>query len=419
MKKLFGAISGFMLLVSLVPGVSSAQTVSASANVQAQLDAITSLNQQIKALQAQTKGLIQTRQETVSQLVATLKAGATGDQVKILQTLLAANPGIYPEGLITGLFGPATARAVKRFQKENGLEQAGIVGPKTLKKLNELFGDIHVSFEDASSSENGEKENKGKGSENRTTSTSNEHRPCVIVPPGHLIAPGWLRKNDGVRPIVPACQTIPPGIWKKINATSTPTSTVDTVAPILSIIHSSVTTSAATITWMTNENADSQVMYGVTSAYGSSTILNTALMTSHSQMITGLNAATTYHFQVKSKDASGNMATSADMTFTTSALVDTTAPVVSEIVAGPSSSTAMIVWATNEAATGKVYYGTISPLDITSSSTLAVLNGAFTTAHSINLTGLTASTTYYYVVESTDASSNKTTSSQRLFITLQ
>src|SRR3989441_1154545 len=64
---------------------------------------------------------------------------------------------------------------------------------------------------------------------------------------------------------------------------------VDTRAPSLSAIASSgITSSAATITWTTDEPADSQVEYGATTAYGSLTAVNASLVTSHSQVLTGL-----------------------------------------------------------------------------------------------------------------------------------
>ena len=82
---------------------------------------------------------------------------------------------------------------------------------------------------------------------------------------------------------------------------------------------SAVGPTQATITWTTNEPASTQVDYGATSAYGTSTTPNTALTTSHSQVLSGLTASTTYHYRVRSADASGNAATSPDATFTTAA----------------------------------------------------------------------------------------------------
>jgi hypothetical protein len=88
--------------------------------------------------------------------------------------------------------------------------------------------------------------------------------------------------------------------------------------PVISGVNAnSITPSAATITWTTNTPTTSQVRYGATTTYGASTTLDTTLVTSHSQTLNGLNATTTYHYQVMSTDVSNITATSADATFTT------------------------------------------------------------------------------------------------------
>ncbi|MBI2116975.1 MAG: hypothetical protein HYT85_18110 [candidate division NC10 bacterium] len=86
---------------------------------------------------------------------------------------------------------------------------------------------------------------------------------------------------------------------------------------ISSISASTVSSSGATITWTTDEASDSQVEYGLTTAYGSAMPLNTSMVTSHSQSLSGLAASTLYHYRVRSRDAAGNLATSGDFTFTT------------------------------------------------------------------------------------------------------
>jgi glucose/arabinose dehydrogenase len=97
----------------------------------------------------------------------------------------------------------------------------------------------------------------------------------------------------------------------------------DPAPPVISAAQATaITQNSATITWTTNELADTQVEYGLTSSYGSTTTLNSTLTTGHSQALTGLTMNTIYHYRVKSKDAAGNLATSADLNFTTS-----TAPV--------------------------------------------------------------------------------------------
>jgi len=103
-----------------------------------------------------------------------------------------------------------------------------------------------------------------------------------------------------------------------ITAPSGPTP--DTTPPSISgVTASGVNSATATITWTTNEASDSQVQYGTTMSYGNSTPLDSSMVTSHSQMVSGLTAGTTYHFRVKSKDAAGNLATSGDFVFTTTA----------------------------------------------------------------------------------------------------
>lgn len=97
--------------------------------------------------------------------------------------------------------------------------------------------------------------------------------------------------------------------------------TPDTAAPIIGNMNvSGITGTAATVQWDTNEAADSQVEYGTTTAYGSSTTLDPTQTAAHAQTLTSLTPDTEYHYRVKSRDASGNLATSTDATFRTAAL---------------------------------------------------------------------------------------------------
>src|SRR5439155_3234534 len=57
--------------------------------------------------------------------------------------------------------------------------------------------------------------------------------------------------------------------------------------------------------------------YGPTAAYGSFSALDGALVTAHSRVLAGLAAGTAYHYRVRSRDAAGNLAVSADLSFTT------------------------------------------------------------------------------------------------------
>jgi hypothetical protein len=93
-------------------------------------------------------------------------------------------------------------------------------------------------------------------------------------------------------------------------------STIDTDPPnLFNIEASNITYTSATITWQTNENSTSQVRWGLTNQYGNTSTLNSNMVTNHSVNITGLQANRAYHYQVLSRDAAGNLATSEDQTF--------------------------------------------------------------------------------------------------------
>lgn len=62
-----------------------------------------------------------------------IKKGDRGTKVTELQRNLA-RVGFNP-GTIDGIFGPATDKALRAFQKANGLTVDGIAGPATIRKL--------------------------------------------------------------------------------------------------------------------------------------------------------------------------------------------------------------------------------------------------------------------------------------------
>jgi len=64
---------------------------------------------------------------------AAYKTGSSGPMVEKIQTKLK-NWGYYT-GSVDGVFGSLTEKAVKYFQRKNGLTQDGVVGTKTLEKL--------------------------------------------------------------------------------------------------------------------------------------------------------------------------------------------------------------------------------------------------------------------------------------------
>jgi len=65
-----------------------------------------------------------------------LSVGMSGTDVSVLQTFLAKDATIYPQGLVTGYFGFLTKSAVANFQSANNIPSVGRVGPQTLPVLN-------------------------------------------------------------------------------------------------------------------------------------------------------------------------------------------------------------------------------------------------------------------------------------------
>ena len=73
---------------------------------------------------------------------------AVAEEVTMLQRFLRQDPRLYPEGLVTGYFGPATERAVQRFQMRHGIVDRGDyrstgygrVGPRTRHAIKNSCG---------------------------------------------------------------------------------------------------------------------------------------------------------------------------------------------------------------------------------------------------------------------------------------
>ena len=71
-----------------------------------------------------------------------LKIGATGDKVRQLQEQLDAISSVYtaiPDISPDGIYGPATAEAVRKFQSIFGLPQTGVVDFATWYKISQIY----------------------------------------------------------------------------------------------------------------------------------------------------------------------------------------------------------------------------------------------------------------------------------------
>lgn len=169
-----------------------------------------------------------------------LDFGEINDEVRELQTFLAQYPSIYPEGLVTGYFGPLTQAAVQRFQCEYDIVCSGTpfttgygrVGPITMDAINDIM------------------EGGTGGPE------------------------------------------------------------IDIAAPIMSTDTISVSTSTATISWTTTEDARSRVMYADHFPFlyaTASSSPDSSIDQSSTVIITGLQPNTTYYYTRESVDLYDNV----------------------------------------------------------------------------------------------------------------
>jgi hypothetical protein len=92
---------------------------------------------------------------------------------------------------------------------------------------------------------------------------------------------------------------------------------IDTVPPVISGVQVSANDQQATISWLTDEPAASQVEYGTTPSYELGKVSNNALAMSHSVILSGLSPNTVYNYQIRVTDASGNTAVTQNATFST------------------------------------------------------------------------------------------------------
>lgn len=112
---------------------------------------IATVQAEIAAILSDIQAILATQQRAPSgvalgfNFVRPLALGLRHADVSNLQRALKTDSSIYPEGLTTGYFGPATLRAVQKFQEKYNIASPGAVGygtvgPKTRSKLNELYG---------------------------------------------------------------------------------------------------------------------------------------------------------------------------------------------------------------------------------------------------------------------------------------
>ncbi|HNV71611.1 MAG TPA: fibronectin type III domain-containing protein, partial [Candidatus Ozemobacteraceae bacterium] len=166
-------------------------------------------------------------------------------------------------------------------------------------------------------------------------------------------------------------------------------------APLISTIQVvTPTDTTASITWLTDQPASTQIEYAVAGQNFVQTTLDPTLATTHTVGLSNLTPYTTYRFHVRSRNAAGLESVSQDQIFMTP---DQTAPRIYDLfVQNLMATAATLVWKTDESSDTQVEYGTLGYDQITG------LNASMLKNHSVTLTGLTENTAYMFRVRSKD-----------------
>ncbi|KND50335.1 MAG: hypothetical protein AB198_02030 [Parcubacteria bacterium C7867-003] len=75
-----------------------------------------------------------------------------------------------------------------------------------------------------------------------------------------------------------------------------------------------------------------------------------------------------------------------------------------------------VFWTTNRMTTSEFWYGNTTP--VTPENGIKIVNNNLNFTHSVNLSGLSTSTTYYYIIKVSDEKGNSATSTEKSLTTL-
>ncbi len=263
-----------------------------------------------------------TSEPTPPELNRSLSRGSSGDDVRKLQEFLSKDKDIYPDGLITGFFGPLTESAVKRWQEKHNIESVGVIGPKTIAKFQELGRGVIQGLIDQGVGLSGVVPPGIQGKLGITATTTIQ--TATIIPSQASTTAQATTTPSGTTPAIPAIPaqpspgtgglTIPaePATPAVPAATSTTATSTDTVAPSVptNLVASAVSTSQINLSWSDSTDNVGVVGYKV---YRGGTQIATAVALATSTTVvlasysdTGLQASTTYTYAVAAYDAAGN-----------------------------------------------------------------------------------------------------------------
>lgn len=205
------------------------------------------------------------------------------------------------------------------------------------------------------------------------------------------------------------------------------TTLADTGAPQLTITNitsGSITNSGAVIQWLTSNQANTLVKYalsvndlsGQSGSYRS--YFDSTVTTGHTGTLTSLTPGQRYWYRVASTDIYNQPLESPGSNtgyfFDT---IDTLPPVISFSGISTTQSGATISFITNELATGRLDYDTVTHYLINGTLNRNVYQSVLRTGHVLSVTGLNALTQYYYQYTAADSSGNTSIDNIRSFTT--
>jgi hypothetical protein len=202
-----------------------------------------------------------------------------------------------------------------------------------------------------------------------------------------------------------------------LSADNTLTTSPPPVFPVISNVQSAnVTQTSATVTWTTSVPSGSQVEYGQTTRYGSSTTRDSAQVTAHTVMLTGLSAGTQYNYRVKS---GGSVSTNGFFSTAPGSSPDTTPPAAigSLTILKTTRTSVELEWTapgddntTGTAALYTIRYSSFPITDMTwstdSNLTGAPVPAAAGTKQTYTAIGLSPDSTYYFAIKARDEAFN-------------
>ncbi len=177
----------------------------------------------------------------------------------------------------------------------------------------------------------------------------------------------------------------------------------ETVLPIITSSSASVVNSTMDVMvfWTTNEPTTGRVEYGLSTSYGASTPLDSALKRVHLFTISGFTQGQTLHYRLRSADQYGNERVSSD--FAIVLQDDRTAPVVTMRRPDFGTGTATLTFDSSEISYGTFQWGASNVAE--NSVTLGSATNP-TLVHVAIMTGLVPQTTYLTRIMLVDMSGN-------------